>query len=68
MSASCPYETVVPVDGYSAALVKRWAHLAGSQPLPEPGLVKAGVYANRLTFGYSLLVRNAGDPATTSGR
>jgi hypothetical protein len=62
MSASYPYDTVVPVDGYSAALVNRWSYLAGSQPLTEQGLVKAGVYANRLTFGYSLLVRNAGDP------
>jgi hypothetical protein len=61
MSAGYPYDTVVPVDGYSPALVDRWSYLAGTQPLTEQGLVKAGVYANRLTFDYSLLVRNAGD-------
>jgi hypothetical protein len=61
MSAGYPYDTVIPVDGYSAALVNRWSYLAGTQPLTEQGLVRAGVYANRLTFGYSLLVRNAGD-------
>jgi hypothetical protein len=33
-----------------------------AQPLTEQGPVKAGVYANLLTFGYSPLVRNAGDP------
>jgi hypothetical protein len=27
----------------------------------EQGLVRAGVYADRLTFDYGLLVRNAGD-------
>ncbi len=61
MSASYPYDTVVPVDGYSTALVDRWSYLAGSQPLTEQGLVTAGVYANRLAFDYSLLIRNAGD-------
>lgn len=61
MSASYPYDTVVPVDGYSPALVQRWSYLAADQELTEQGLVKAGVYANRLTFSYSLLVRNAGD-------
>jgi hypothetical protein len=61
MSASYPYDTVVPVDGYSAPLVQRWSYLAADQELTEQGLVKAGVYANRLTFSYSLLVRNAGD-------
>lgn len=61
MSASYPYDTVVPVEGYSAPLVQRWSYLAQDQELTEQGLVKAGVYANRLTFSYSLLVRNAGD-------
>ncbi|HEV7656037.1 MAG TPA: hypothetical protein VGP36_15085 [Mycobacteriales bacterium] len=61
MSAGYPYDTVVPVDGFSSALVSRWSYLAGTQPLTEQGLVKAGVYANRLTFDDSLLVRDAGD-------
>jgi hypothetical protein len=58
MSAAYPYSAVVPVDGYSAALVERWRYLAGDQALTEQGLVKAGVYANRLMFSYGLLVRD----------
>jgi hypothetical protein len=61
MSTNYPYDTVMPVDGFSPTLVSRWSYLAGDQPLTEQGLVKAGVYANRLTFGYGLLVRNNGD-------
>jgi hypothetical protein len=61
MSANYPYDTVMPVDGFSPALVDRWSYLAGDQPLTEQGLVKAGVYANQLTFGYGLLVRNNRD-------
>lgn len=61
MSASYPYDTVVPVEGFSAPLVQRWSFLAGDQPLTEQALVTAGVYANRIAFTYGLLVRNAGD-------
>lgn len=58
MSAAYPYSAVVPVDGYSPSLVDRWRYLAGDQALTEQGLVKAGVYANRLTFSYGLLVKD----------
>ena len=58
MSAAYPYSAVVPVDGYSSSLVDRWRYLAGNQALTEQGLVKAGVYANRLTFSYGLLVKD----------
>lgn len=63
MTTSYPYDAVVPVDGFSSALVERWSYLAGDQALTEQGLAKAGVYANSLTFDYSLLIRSAGDPA-----
>jgi hypothetical protein len=58
MSAAYPYSAVVPVDGYSTTLVDRWRYLAGDQALTEEGLVRAGVYANRLTFSYGLLVKD----------
>jgi hypothetical protein len=58
MSTAYPYTAVIPVDGFSAALVDRWTYLAKDQALTEQGLVKAGVYANRLVFSYGLLVRD----------
>lgn len=50
MSASYPYDTVVPVEGFSAPLVQCWSFLAGDQPLTEQAPVTAGVYANRIAF------------------
>ena len=61
VSADYPYDTVVPVEGFSQPLVQRWTYLAGEQPLTEDGLTRAGVYANRIRFTYGLLVRNPGD-------
>ena len=60
VSAAYPYTAVVPVNGFGPALVDRWSFLAGGQQLTEEGLVKAGVYANRLVFSYGLLVRGPG--------
>lgn len=57
MTAAYPYSAVLPVDGYSDELVGRWRYLAPDQELTERGLVRAGVYANRLTFTYGLLVK-----------
>ncbi len=56
-----PFDAVVPIEGYSTALLDRWRALAGDQPLTEQGLVDAGVNGNRLTFTYRVLVKNAGD-------
>jgi hypothetical protein len=60
MTSAYPYSAVVAVEGFSTALAERWRFLAGDQELTEPALVTAGVYANRLTFTYGLLVRDAG--------
>ncbi len=61
ISTDFPYDAVVPIEGYSEPLLRRWQALAGDQPLTEQGLVDAGVYADRLTFTYRVLVRNKGD-------
>jgi hypothetical protein len=55
------YGTAVPNSGISAALAQRWQFLAGSAPLTEAALQRAGVYAIKVSFTYLLLVRNAGD-------
>jgi hypothetical protein len=56
-----PFDAVLPIEGYSTALLDRWRALAGDQPLTEQGLVDAGVNGNRLTFTYRVLVKNTGD-------
>ena len=56
-----PYDNALAIEGFSDALSARWAMVAGEQPLTEPGLVAAGVYGNRITFSYRLLVKNTGD-------
>lgn len=61
ISADFPFDAVVPIEGYSAPLLQRWQALAGDQALTEQALVDAGVYGNRLTFTYRVLVRNKGD-------
>jgi len=61
VNVNYPYDNVLSVEGYSDALANRWKEVAGDQPLTEPGLIAAGVYANRITFSYRLLVKNAGD-------
>ncbi len=62
INANYPYDNVVTIEGFSAPLVDRWQDVAGDQTLTEPALVAAGVYANRITFTYRILVRNTGDP------
>ena len=61
INANYPYDNVLTIEGFSPALSDRWALLAGDQPLTEPGLVAAGVYANRISFSYRVLVKNNGD-------
>ena len=56
-----PYDNVLTIEGFSDELASRWTTVAGDQPLTETGLVAAGVYANRITFTYRVLVRNTGD-------
>jgi hypothetical protein len=62
LSQYYPYAAAVPITGYTAPLVERWTYLAGEQPLTDEALRTAGVYANRITFSWTLLVRNDGDP------
>ena len=62
INANYPYDNVLAIEGFSDALAARWATVAGNQPLTEPGLIAAGVYGNRITFTYRLLVKNTGDP------
>lgn len=62
ISASYPFDSQLPIEGFSAPLQARWQTLAADEPLTESGLVKAGVYGNRMTFTYRVLVRNTGDP------
>ena len=61
INSNYPYDNVLTIEGYSAALVDRWQVVAGDQALTESALVGAGVYANRITFTYRVLVRNTGD-------
>ncbi|MBM9469509.1 hypothetical protein [Nakamurella leprariae] len=61
LSQYYPYAAAVSVLGYSQPLVDRWTYLAGDQPLTDEALRTAGVYANRITFSWTLLVRNDGD-------
>jgi hypothetical protein len=61
INANYPYDNVLTIEGFSAPLVDRWQVVAGDEALTEPGLVAAGVYANRITFTYRILVRNNGD-------
>lgn len=61
INANYPYDNVVSIEGFSSTLADRWTIVAGDQPLTESGLVTAGVYANRITFTYRVLVRNTGD-------
>lgn len=61
INANYPYDNVLTIEGFSPSLADRWALLAGDQPLTESGLVAAGVYANRLSFTYRVLVKNNGD-------
>jgi hypothetical protein len=61
INANYPYDNVLTIEGFSDALAARWATVAGAQPLTESGLVTAGVYGNRITFSYRVLVKNTGD-------
>lgn len=61
INTNSPYDNVLTIEGFSPSLADRWALLAGDQPLTESGLVAAGVYANRLSFTYRVLVKNNGD-------
>ena len=61
ISSNYPFDNRLTVEGFSAPLQARWQTLAGDEPLTEPGLVTAGVYGNRMTFTYLILVRNNGD-------
>jgi hypothetical protein len=56
-----PYDNAVSIEGFDPTLIQRWTLLAGDQPLTEPALITAGVYGNRITFNYRILVRNTGD-------
>jgi hypothetical protein len=61
INANYPYDNVLTIEGFSTPLADRWTLLAGAQPLTESGLAAAGVYANRMTFSYRILVKNNGD-------
>jgi hypothetical protein len=61
INVNYPYDNAVSIEGFDPTLIDRWTLLAGDEPLTEPALVAAGVYGNRITFGYRILVRNTGD-------
>ena len=61
ISTNYPYDALVPIEGFSPPLVARWQLLAGDQALTEQALSTAGVYGNRITFSFRMLVRNNGD-------
>lgn len=61
INVNYPYDNVLAIPGFSDALSARWLTVAGDQQLTEAGLVAAGVYGNRITFSYSVLVKNTGD-------
>lgn len=62
ISVNYPFDNRLGIEGFSAPLQARWQTLAGEDPLTESGLVTAGVYGNRMTFTYRILVRNNADP------
>ncbi|MET0864560.1 MAG: hypothetical protein ABWZ98_09530 [Nakamurella sp.] len=61
INVNYPYDNVLAIQGFSDELATRWQTVAGDQPLTQPGLVAAGVYGNRITFSYRVLVKNTGD-------
>jgi hypothetical protein len=61
INVNYPYDNAVSIEGFDPTLIARWTLLAGDEPLTEPALVAAGVYGNRITFSYRILIRNTGD-------
>ncbi len=61
INVNYPYDNAFSIEGFDPTLIERWTLLAGDQSLTDPALVTAGVYGNRITFSYRILVRNTGD-------
>ena len=61
INVNYPYDNALPIEGFDQTLIDRWRVVAGDQPLTEPALITAGVYGNRISFSYRVLVRNNGD-------
>ena len=61
ISKTYPYNTVSVRAGVGQELVDRWAALAPGQPLTEPALRRAGVYAITVSIRYDLLIRSTGE-------
>jgi hypothetical protein len=61
VSAVYPYDSVVNVPAMAQPLVDRWKSVSGDKPLNSAGLRDYGVYANRISYTYNILVKNPGD-------
>lgn len=62
ITGDLPYEGVFGVSANSTTLLGRWSELGRPGPVDSAALLADGVYANEITFSYSLLIRGAGQP------